>query len=102
MNAIFALIVALQLPAYVHRGDGVESQYHDYAAQLRDYDTQLRQALAGNAPGLLDSLTEKPAPPIRYGYQILPQITADGPSGTAGSKLEARSYSWPRTQVMIE
>jgi hypothetical protein len=102
MSAILVFIVALQLPAYVHRGDGVESRYHDYAAQLRDYDAQLREALTRDAPALIDRLTQKPVPPMVYGYQILPPITSDGPANTAGSKPQTRSYSWQRTQDMIE
>lgn len=102
MKTVLALIVALQLPAYVQRGDVVESLYHDYALQLRNYDAQLRELLTRDAPGLVDRLVQKPAPPMAYGYQILPLITADGPANTAGSKPQTRSYSWPRTQGMIE
>jgi hypothetical protein len=102
MNTILALIVALQLPAYVHRGDNVESQYHDYAAELQNYDAKLREALTRDAPDLVDRLTQKPSPPMRYGYQILPPIITDGPGNAAGSKPQSRSYSWRRTQSMIE
>jgi hypothetical protein len=102
MNTILALIVALQLPAYLHRGDNVESQYHDYATELRDYDAKLREALTLDASDLVDRLTQKPAPPMRFGYQILPPIITDGPGNAAGSKPQSRSYSWPRTQSMIE
>ena len=102
MLRIVALIIALQLPAYVRRGDVVESQYRDYAAGLRDYDAKLREAVAREAPELVDRLTDKPAPPMRYGYQILPTIIPDGPANAAGSKPQSRSYSWPRTEQMIE
>lgn len=102
MFRIVTLIIALQLPAYVRRGDAVESQYRDYAAELSDYDAKLREALARESPELVDRLTEKPAPPMRYGYQILPAIIPDGPANAGDSKPQSRSYSWPQTQRMIE
>ena len=102
MNAILALILVLQSPAYVLRGDRAESQYYEYAAKLRDYDAQLREALTRDAPALIERLIEKPAPPMVYGYQILPRIIPDGPATTAPLKPQTRSYSWPRTQGMIE
>jgi hypothetical protein len=95
-------LLALQLPAYVERGDAVEARYRDYAAALHDYDANLRDALTRDAPDLVELLLEKPAPPLKYGYQIVPPITPDAPAAASSPKPQSSSYSWPRTESMID
>ena len=95
------LILALQAPAYVTRGDRIEALYRDFAAQVQIYDTTLREAAAKEFPDLVTQLTDKPAVALVYGYQILPRIVADQPPSNKPPSLEMTPFSWPRTQDLL-
>jgi tetratricopeptide (TPR) repeat protein len=92
-------------PAYVVRGHQTEVRQRELKERLDHFYTSLTVKLQHEAPALLAKLapvliTLKPPPPIIYGYQILPRIVPDGPTGLATAPNVA-SYSWPLTTALI-
>jgi hypothetical protein len=94
------LIVAL-LQASLASGDRVELAHRAYAATLASYFTDLRAALQRETPDLLPALERPPIEPVVFGYQLLPDITADVVDAQAGIEASSRTYSWPITAGYI-
>ena len=87
--------------AYVRRGDDVEASYRGYVDRLERYHARLRAALAREAPDLVERLDPAPPAETPYGYQILPTLVP-GTTGTPQTRPVSTSYSWPRTQRMLD
>jgi hypothetical protein len=88
--------------AYIQRGNQVQEHYQTYSERLAGYHKSLVSALRAlrtSAPDLLEPL--RASPPLRHGYQILPEIL---PVPLPEAPLRARSiaYSWPWTDRLID
>lgn len=91
--------------AYVVRGHQTEVRQRELKERLDHFYAGLREQLQHEEPELVVRLapllkTLKPPPPIVYGYQILPRIVTDGPTGSA-TKPHVASYSWPLSETLI-
>jgi hypothetical protein len=100
---IFASLLATQTdrPAYIVRGNQIEEIYQRYIAELNVFHETLVQEVWRSFPNLEEDLEEKPKA-VPYGYQVLPKIIADSPRPDKPSPLVSTSYSWLRTQRLIE
>ena len=87
---------------YLQRGEAVEARYQTYSARLEDLYTALHAALMEDAPDLVEQLKEKPKRAITYGYQLVPQLIPDQPSSKKDPRESLISYSWPRTERMLD
>jgi hypothetical protein len=90
-------------PAYAQRGEQTEKLYRDYADKLDHAYQGLATRLKADDPALYAKF-KAPAPrPVRYGYQILPNLHEDSPAELAreSSRAVSNSYSWPRTEQLI-
>jgi hypothetical protein len=85
--------------AYIQRGNQVQEHYQTYSQRLAGYHKSLLSALRTSVPDLIELL--RAAPPLRHGYQILPEIL---PVPSAEAPLRARTiaYSWPWTDRLID
>src|SRR5439155_20042009 len=88
-------------PAYVQRGDAVESRYRAFRERLeRDFQVMSPRAEA-EARDLHPKLRAATAEPIPYGYEILPKVIADLPSSLRPRRSTSTPFSWPRTEALI-
>ncbi len=85
-------------PAYVVRGHQAELHQHALKDRLDRFHDEAAAQLQRDAPDLLPAL--EPPPPIAYGYQILPRITADVPPGPQ-EKPHVVRFSWPWSDTLI-
>jgi hypothetical protein len=97
------LLVLALLQASVATGDRVEQAHRAYAATLAAYFADLRATVLRETPALVTVLEPPPIEPVVYGYQLLPDITADPAAPVGGRSLSAssRRYSWPITAGYI-
>jgi hypothetical protein len=85
--------------AYIQRGNQVQEHYQTYGERLASYHKSLVSALTASAPDLLELL--RASPPLRHGYQILPEILSV-PSPEASLRARSIAYSWPWTDRLID
>ena len=85
----------------MRRGDDVDAAYRAFVDRLDRYHTRLRETLERDAPDLADKLTKDPPAPIEYGYQLVPKLRP-GKSATRAARPRSISYTWPRTQQIID
>ncbi len=107
LAGLVVLACALPLPAwtqtaseeaYIARGHGTEARqraYHDRMDRIR---WMLADELHRAAPDLLERL--EPAPPMDYGYGILPRIIPDEPPKPP-VKPEVVRFSWVWSDTLI-
>lgn len=85
-------------PAYVVRGRQTEIRQRELKDRLDHFHDSLSDHLRRDAPNLLSKL-EVP-PPLAYGYQIVPNIVPNPPSGPP-VKPHVVSFSWPLAEALI-
>ena len=88
--------------AHLKRSHEVEEHYRSYSTRLQTAYRSLLGRLEEEAPQLVEDLRQDPPKRLRYGYQMLPQILADSPAPAQPPRPTSTSYSWPRTDKMIE
>ncbi|HEY1236283.1 MAG TPA: hypothetical protein VGH22_23085 [Candidatus Binatia bacterium] len=84
-------------PAYIRRGNEIQTEFQSYSDSLADYFQRLSAALQSDAPELVAAVRapEEKAP----GYRILPRWTRDNDPKTTA--LMHSGYSWPWTERLI-
>ena len=85
--------------AYIQRGNQVQDHYQIYSKRLAGYHNSLVSALRASAPDVVELV--RAAPPLRHGYQILPEILPV-PSPKAPLRARTIAYSWPWTDRLID
>ncbi len=90
-------------PAYVKRGEEVESYYKNYTDKLKNIHTKLTEVVLKYAPEYRERLAEEAPAPVKEGYQILPLLIPDhlkeAPEAAPSISV---SYSWKRTVIFID
>jgi len=86
---------------YLQRGDRIAAQYQTYAERQATFHEKLRNRLSQEAPDLLTQLPKEPQKSIPYGYQIVPKLVPAKPSSKPYPRVTSTSYSWPRTERML-
>ena len=88
--------------AYIVRGDQVEARYSSYRERLEQFFRTLRARLESDAPDLHAKLVQSEPAAVPYGYQRVPRIVPDLPRAAKGARVDAASFSWPRTESLVE
>ena len=88
-------------PSYVQRGEDVQATYAAFVDRLQRFYARLRRAVEREAPELALRLDAKPPTPVAYGYQRLPTLVP-GRAESQASRPKSISFSWPRTQRIID
>ncbi len=89
-------------PAYVRRGNEVEGRYRSYRERLERFFEAFGTRLGAEAPGLRAKLEKAEPAPVPYGYGILPKVIPDAPPLARGRRVISTSFSWRRTEGMID
>lgn len=112
MTFVFALLVAAPArnasageavdAAYLSRGEAVEARYRAYTERLDRLYVSLSERIKEIDAALAAKLDEARAQRVAHGYQILPKLVPD--TGVPQGRQRARSvsYSWPRTEQLVE
>src|SRR5262249_46370208 len=103
LSAILVFVFASQNPdsAYIERGHRVEAAYRRYLFELNVFRSRLIAELQKASMDVEKELEETPSA-VPYGYQILPRVVPDAPRPEKQSPPAPVSYSWIRTEKMIE
>ena len=89
-------------PAWQVQGDRVVSAYEAYRERLDRLHKALGELLRNEAPDLLPKVMAAAPKPVPHGYQVLPRLVANDPPPTTPPRATVTSYSWPRTERLIE
>jgi hypothetical protein len=112
MPLVFALFVAVPArnasageavdAAYLSRGEAVQARYRAYTERLDRLYVSLSERIKEIDAALAAKLDEARAQRVAHGYQILPKLVPD--TGVPQGRQRARSvsYSWPRTEQLVE
>ncbi len=90
------------LPPYIQRGNEVSARFHAFTASLTEFHRDLQSRLMKEAPDLAGQLKDKPPKVLIYGYQILPPLIADAPVTETPVRAASTSYSWVRTDKLLD
>jgi hypothetical protein len=90
------------VPAYVRRGDEAEARYRAYTARLERFQIELGNEVKRDAPDLYASLNAARPEPVKHGYQIVPKIVPGPGPDVPRPKIASSSYSWRRTEELVE
>src|ERR1051326_518525 len=103
LSAILVFVFASQSPdsAYIERGHRVEDAYRHYLSELNLFRSTIIEELQKASMDVEKQLEDKPSA-VPYGYQILPRIVPDAPRPEKRLPPAPVSYSWIRTEKMIE
>src|ERR1043165_1880600 len=85
---------------YLRRGNEVERHYVAYRDALQQFYDSLVVRLDRDAPDLRTRLLPPTAVP--YGYQILPALLVEQPWQAKPTHVVLSSFSWPRTDSLID
>lgn len=94
--------VSISKPAYVTRGDQVESRYRAYRERLERFHDLLSERVKELGLDLLPKLQAAAPKPIPHGYQILPKFAADLAVPSKKPRATSTGFSWPRTDQLID
>lgn len=86
--------------AYIERGHQTEARQKAYHSRIDRFYEALSEAVRQAAPDLRPEIA--PPPPDVHGYQILPEIGADGPAPAPGTTSEVVRFNWNATDTWIE
>jgi hypothetical protein len=89
-------------PAYVTRGDQVESRSRSYRERLERFHDRLAERVKEFGLELSGKLEAAAPQPIPHGYQILPRFAADMAPPAKKPRATSTGFSWPRTERLIE
>jgi hypothetical protein len=78
----------------------VDRRYRVYQDRLTRLHDTLAARLEAQAPDLRAKL--EPVPPVAPGYRILPKLVPDPPPHTGPARIISSSYSWRRTEGLVE
>src|ERR1700693_5604525 len=85
---------------YLQRGDQVEGRYKMYRERLQRLFEALGARLEKEAPETRPKIT--PPAPVPHGYQILPKLIPDPAPPPGRRRIVLSSFSWSRTESLIE
>ena len=89
-------------PAYLARGDQVESRYRAYRERLERFHDRLAERVKEFGLDLSAKLKAAAPQPIPHGYQILPRLAADIAPPAKKPRATSTGFSWPRTDQLID
>jgi len=94
--------MSISKPAYLARGDQVESRYRSYRERLERFHEQLAERVKEFGLDLLPKLKAAAPQPIPHGYQILPKLAANMAPPAKQPRATSTGFSWPRTDQLID